>query len=537
VSATWGTRTPETITACLERNAAERGDRTVLWVDGVEVTHRQMLERSVALANGYHGLGLQTGDVVASFMANGPEHAYSWNASWHLGTGHVPINTNMAGEFLRHQLGTSGARAVVADPDLVPRIVQISDALPHLEHLVVRGGAEALSGIDTGRFKTSTTEELLTSDADRVHGDRAVDQSALNAIIFTGGTTGPSKAAAMSRGYVMAFMKTMADMWRFDTEASFYQPTPMFHINAAANCIMLPALTGGRGNSQTAFSASGFWDTARQIGATHVSLFGPLYLMLWAQPAQDNDADNPVRISTGYIPAELHRPFQERFGLTILQVYALSEALPVTIDDLDNPGPAGTSGRPNPDFDVRIFDDNDEDVPAGEAGEIVVRPRRPYVMFSGYHNAPDATVDTFRNLWFHTGDIGRFDDDGFMIFVDRKADYLRRRGVNISCWEVEQAIVGYPAVADVAVHGAASELGEEEVKACIVLRPGAEWDPVAFLDFCCTVMPRHAVPRFIDILDALPRSPIGRVTKKPLREKGNTESTFDREAAGYEIPR
>ncbi|HZQ77940.1 MAG TPA: AMP-binding protein [Acidimicrobiia bacterium] len=537
MAATWGTRTPVSMTGFLERNAADRPDRVALWVDGATVTHREMLERSVALANGYHGIGLGAGDVVAAFMANGFEHAYSWHACWHLGTGHVPINVNMSGDFLRHQLVTSGARAVVADPALVPRIVELGDAVPALEHLIVRGGAGDAAGLDTGRFKATTTADLLASDRDRVHGDRAVDQSALNAIIFTGGTTGPSKAAAMSRGYVMAMMETMARMWRFDGECSFYQPTPMFHINAAANCIMLPTLTGGRGNSQSAFSASGFWDAARECGATHTSIFGPLYLMLWAQPPRDDDADNPVRISTGYAPAELRDPFQRRFGIKILNIYALSEALPVTLDDYDDPGPAGTSGRPNPDFDVRIFDDDDEEVPAGEPGEIVLRPRRPWVMFSGYHNHPQATVETWRNLWFHTGDIGRFDADGYLVFVDRKADYLRRRGVNISCWDVEQAIVRHPAVADVAVIGVPSELGEQEVKACLVLRPGAEFDPVEFLDFCSAAMPHFAVPRFIDVVDALPRSPVGRVTKQPLRQRGNTAETLDREAMGYVVPK
>lgn len=285
----------------------------------------------------------------------------------------------------------------------------------------------------------------------------------------------------------------------------------------------------------SSLTVSGFWDEVRRHGATHLSLFGPLYLMLWGLPAAEDDADNPAQVSVGYCPVEIHEAFERRFGLRIYSSYALSEAIMVAYSTPEDLPPPGTAGRPNPDFDVRLLDDEDEEVPLDEVGEICVRPRRPFAMFSGYHNDPAGTAEAFRNLWFHTGDLGRIDSSGYLTFVDRKADYIRRRGENISSYEVEQVIMRFPDVAEVAVHGVPSDIGEEEVKATVRLRPGVELHYSALLDHCSGQMPYYAVPRYIEVVDDLPRSPIGRVQKFRLKEAGVTTATFDRESIGYVV--
>jgi crotonobetaine/carnitine-CoA ligase len=202
---------------------------------------------------------------------------------------------------------------------------------------------------------------------------------------------------------------------------------------------------------------------------------------------------------------------------------------------LDQPAPPGSSGRRNDDFDVRIFDEHDNELPAGEAGEIVVRPKRPHVMFEGYWNRPEATAALTRNLWFHTGDIGKFDSDGFFYFVDRKKDYLRRRGENISSFEMETAFLAHPEISEVAVHAVLSDVTEDDVKVTAVLEPGSTLTEEQLCRWSVDRLPYFAVPRYIEFRQALPKNPVGRVLKYVLRDEGATAATWDREAAGITI--
>jgi crotonobetaine/carnitine-CoA ligase len=517
----------------LERNAAQWSDRLALSVDGRPVTHGDLKRRSIGLARGYHELGVGQGDVVATFMSNAEELVYSYHACWYLGAIHVALNTSMRGAFLAQQLKTALPKLVIADEEFVPRILEVAEGIPSLRHIVVRAGGS--SGFASGSQIAFHSADELRLDADRVEWELPSGYDTLCGIMFTGGTTGPSKGVATSKGYVMSFASRTTRNIGFDSESVFYQPTPMFHISGAYSCILAPAISGGTGHSSNKFSASGYLDTMRATNASHGILFGPLAVMLWNQPERENDADTNWKVNYAYMQGDLLEPFSKRFGVKIVATYSLSETIPVTLDHFESPSPPGKSSKPVDEFDVRIFDDNDNELPTGTPGEIVVRPRRPYAMSSGYYNNPEATVEAWRNLWFHTGDIGKFDDEGYLIFVDRKADYIRRRGINISCWDLEEAIRAYQLVADAAVHGVESELGEEDVKACLVLREGVEFDVVAFWDFCVANMPYYAVPRYVDVLSELPRSPIGRVTKYVLRDNGNTSITADRDAMGYVV--
>jgi crotonobetaine/carnitine-CoA ligase len=237
------------------------------------------------------------------------------------------------------------------------------------------------------------------------------------------------------------------------------------------------------------------------------------------------------------VPPEIHRRFEERFGLRLVVAYGLSEAVPILVSSYDDPPPPGYSGKPNPLFEVQLFDEQDDLVAPGEVGEIVCRPREPHVMFEGYYNNPEATVAMYRNLWFHTGDLGRANGQGFIEFIDRKKDYMRRRGENISSFEVERAIMLHPAVAEVAVHGVESVFSEDDVKACVVLQEGCSVSAVELMDHCVANMPYFAVPRYIEFMRDLPKNPVGRVLKYQLREQPLGADTWDREVAGYEVRR
>jgi crotonobetaine/carnitine-CoA ligase len=252
-----------------------------------------------------------------------------------------------------------------------------------------------------------------------------------------------------------------------------------------------------------------------------------MILMLWNLPEKADDPELKF-LAGAPIPAELHRRIEERYGCRIVTMYGLTEAFPLAVWGIGDEGVPGSAGRTSRLFDVRIFDDHDAEVAPGEPGEIVCRPCAPQVMFKGYHHNPAATVAHWRNGWFHTGDLGRIDDNGFLFFVDRKKDAMRRRGENISSFEVEQSVLKHPGVVDVAAHAVPSEFGEDDVKIVVVC--GRAVTPQELYEHCLERMPRFAVPRYIEIVDDLPRNAVGRVLKYVLRERGVTANTWDREA-------
>jgi crotonobetaine/carnitine-CoA ligase len=263
-----------------------------------------------------------------------------------------------------------------------------------------------------------------------------------------------------------------------------------------------------------------------------------MVVMLWNLPAEERDADLPIRfLSAAPVPKEIYRGIEERYRCKVVTVYGLSEAFPLAYAGVDDDNPPGASGRANPAFDVRVVDDEDAEVPVGEVGEVVCRPRDRHIMFEGYDGREAATVEQLRNLWFHTGDLGRFDADGSFWFADRRKDAMRRRGENISSFEVEQALMRYPGVAEVAAIGVPSELGEDDVMIVVVAAGGSEFAVEQFMDFCCERLPYFAVPRYVDVVAELPKNVIGRVLKPVLRERGVSDTTWDRERAGYVVRR
>jgi crotonobetaine/carnitine-CoA ligase len=263
-----------------------------------------------------------------------------------------------------------------------------------------------------------------------------------------------------------------------------------------------------------------------------------MVMMLWGLPPDPADAELPIRLlAAAPIPLELHRPIEERYGCRIVTGYGMTEAFPLAIQGVDTTSVPGSVGRPSPNFEVRLVDDDDREVGPGESGEIVCRPRLPHCMFEGYHGRPEATLAQLTNLWFHTGDLGRFDADGNLFFVDRKKDAIRRRGENISSFEVERAVLGHPAVAACAALAVPSPLGEDDVKVCVVVKPDAELGAAELLDHCVATMPYFAVPRYVEFVSALPLNAVGRVQKFRLREQPVNDATWDREAAGYVVAR
>jgi crotonobetaine/carnitine-CoA ligase len=356
-------------------------------------------------------------------------------------------------------------------------------------------------------------------------------------IFFTSGTTGRAKGAVATHNYLLSAGATMVDCWRLQPGEVVYGPLPLFHLSAIGT-VLGPMLSGGTGVLEKAFSVSRTWDQVRRYGASGIALAGAMVVMLWNLPADERDADLPIRfLSAAPVPKEIYRGIEERYRCKIVTVYGLSEAFPLAYAGVDDDNPPGASGRANPAFEVRVVDDDDAEVPVGEVGEVVCRPRHRHIMFEAYDGRDAATVEQLRNLWVHTGDLGRFDADGNFFFADRRKDAMRRRGENISSFEVEQALMRYPGVVEVAAIGVPSELGEDDVMVVVVPAPGAELAMEPFMDFCCERLPYFAVPRYVDVVAELPKNAIGRVLKPVLRERGVSETTWDRERAGYVVRR
>jgi carnitine-CoA ligase len=526
----------EPIWQVVERQAQAYGDRTALLFEDVRYSYSDLEYEMKRAAGALAAAGVGRGERVAMLMENSAEHIFVWLGAALLGSIHVPINASNRGEFLRHQLATAGPATVLCDQQLAGRLADVLPGLPGLERVIVREqeGAEPIRRLPV----VATLEEFLDAPELEVARSDRPGAGEISSIFFTSGTTGPSKGAALSHNYLVF---AAHENWRCrggDESSVTFTPLPLYHTNALCNTFMGSVLHGARAAIDRRFSLSRFWDRCRAVEATEISVLGSMITMLWNRPPSPDDRNHTVRVLVGApMPAAIHHQFEERFGLRAVIIYGLSEAMPLALSRYDEPAPPGSSGKVHPLFDVRIFDADDNELPVGEPGEVVCRPRQPHGILERYWGNPEATVDALRDGWFHTGDVARFDETGNLYFLDRKKDVVRRRGETVASYEVEQVLTLHPSVAEAAAIGVQSELGEEDVKAFVVLAERSEFDPVALIRHCEANMPYFAVPRYLEITEELPRSPVGRVLKFKLRELGNVPATWDREAHGVEISR
>jgi crotonobetaine/carnitine-CoA ligase len=528
-----------TIPSVLDAQAAERPDQPLLYIDDQPLTYRGLKEGSIAAANVLADLGVTAGDRVALFMGTSAEWVTLWFGICRIGAVAVPVNTAYRGDFLARQLAAAGPVVVAVDQALEDRVAAVAAEVPTLQALLVRPDGSGAGPAAGGPLRRAGTDLLAAADGQRFEpapgGGPAWNRPA--AIFYTSGTTGASKGALATHHYLLSAAATMVDLWRLEPGETVYAPLPLFHLSAVGS-VLGPMLAGGTGVLERAFSVHSTWDQVRRYGASGIALAGAMVTMLWNLPPDERDAELPLRfLSAAPVPNELYEPIQRRWGCRIVTCYGLSEAFPLTVAGVGDDNPPGASGRANPDFEVEVVDEDDRAVAPGEAGEIVCRPRRPHVMFEGYDGRDRETLDQLSNLWFHTGDLGRLDAEGNLYYVDRKKDAMRRRGENISSFEVEQALLRHPDVDEVAAVAVPSELGEDDVMVYVVPRAGATLDVVAFMNFCCERLPYFAVPRYVEVAEGLPKNAVGRVLKHELRAAGVPASAWDREEAGYVVRR
>jgi crotonobetaine/carnitine-CoA ligase len=474
------------------------------------------------VAAGLAGLGVGAGDMVAVLLPNCPEFVFTWFAATRLGAVHAPVNTAFRGPGLAHALNVTGAGVLVVDAVQLDAVVDIADRLEHVRTLVVRGPARPVP------WEVVPFEALLAAEP----GDHEVEARELDLamLLFTSGTTGRSKACMLSHRYAVRQAEIFSHHLGLRSDDVLYCPYPLFHVDAAV-CTVAAALgLGATAALGERFSVRRFWDEVRAFGATVFDFMGATLTMLYKRPERPDDADNPIRLAWGVPMPEFADEFERRFDLRLVELYGLTDAGLVVFQPLDQPRRPGACGRPVPPFHVRLLDDDDVEVPVGEVGQIAIRSSEPGLLLQGYYGMPEATRDAMRNGWFHTGDLGRFDADGFLSFVGRGKEAIRRRGENISAFEIEEVVESHPSVLEAAAYGVPSELTEEDVMIAVVLAAGRSLTPEELLAFCEQLLARHMLPRYVDFLDRLPRTPTAKIEKYRLGERGVTETTWDREA-------
>lgn len=507
---------------------AERlGDRPFIDICGRRASFGEMAQVSLRLAGGLRRLGVGKSDRVAMLLPNCFELVATWFAASILGAMEVPNNPGLKGDLLCHNLNNCGAEILVADAGALAELARVQDRLPDLKTLVLVGADPATAraaGIRIGRiveFGECLAAAPVSGPADVRHFDPM-------AILYTSGTTGPAKGALMSHHHCYAWVAGMARNLGYTPGDSYFSALPLFHVDAQMFGVFMPLVYGTPTTLVDGFSASRFWEQVRASGATATNLLGAMAVILSrAPPSAAHDA-NPVRICQCIPMVPDQDGFERRFGMRLVTGYGQTETGFVTLDTTDETRP-GSCGRAHPDWEVAIVDETDRPLPPGVMGEIVSRPRRNWRMFSGYWRADAKTVQTLRNLWYHSGDAGFMDADGWLYFKHRLNEAIRRRGENISAFEVETVAEKHPEVVESAAFGMPSEFTEEDIMVVAQRRPGSELTPAGLLDHFRASAPRHMVPRYVEVTDEpLPRTPTEKVARNVLRQRGVTAETFDR---------
>lgn len=521
----------DTMGAIVTARARQQPDRIVVRFPDSDVTYGALDERSNRIAHALLDSGLRPGDRAAVMLPNGAAFAHTWVAMAKAGIVEVPVSTALKGDLLAYVLNQAGCRLLVVDARWLDRVTAVAGRLQHVRDVWVVGGDG-----DAGGFAVRALEEV-TAAAPDTPVDVRVTPTDASVILYTSGTTGPSKGVVLSHAANFRLARTLSDAAGLRTGDVLITPFPLFHVAARYVSVLGAMLINGEVTVNERFSASRFWDTCRERGVTAIHYLGSLLQLLLKQPLGDDDRDHGVRLAYGAgAPLPVWKAFVGRFGVPLYELYGMTETGAVTMNR-DGAYRVGSCGTVLPDCEVEIHDPDDLPVPVGEVGEIVVRPLRPNVMVERYHDMPEATLRAFRNLWFHCGDLGRFDADGYLYFVGRTKDSIRRRGENISAFEVETAVAGHPAVLEAAVVGVADDVNGEDVLAAVVLQPGASLEPTKLLDHCQEHLPHYAVPRYVRIVTTLPKTPSERVEKYKLQADAHSADTWDRQQHGYEVRR
>ena len=511
--------TDRTVPGLLRRQAQRYGDKPLVVHGGTTWSYRDAVDRAARAAGALQERGVAAGERIALLCGNRLELLETVLGCAWLGAIAVPLNTALRGPGLRHALADSGARVVVVEAGLAAVLDEV-DLPPTLQERWIVGG--------TGAGLPFPQPGPAVPPRPTAPGDTL-------AILYTSGTTGLPKGVCCPHAQFSWWGVTVGECLEITEDDVLHTCLPLFHTNAL-NAFFQAVVAGATFVLGGRFSASRFWDEVRASGATVTYLLGAMVQILLARPASPGDTAHRVRIALSpATPADAHAAFGERFGVLLVDGYGSTETNMV-IGAHPRAQRPGYMGVCLPDHEVRVVDADGLDVSDGRPGELVCRSRRPYAYATGYFENPAATAAAYRDLWFHTGDRVVREPDGWVRFLDRLTDSIRRRGENISSLEVEQVLGAHPDVAAVAVFAVPSELSEDEVMAAVVPRDGARVDPAELAAWCGPQLAAFAIPRYVDVVAQLPLTENGKVRKAVLRERGVTAATWDGAAEGVSRP-
>ena len=511
----------------LEKFATSQPDKVFArFADCSEWTYAQTLQIVRRTAAGLQALGVQQGETVHTWLPNGPDAIRTWLALNYLGAVYVPLNVSYRGRILEHAISLTGARLIIAHAALIDRLVGIVRS--KLTDIIVIDG----EGVSVPGLVRHPASALDPETFELRPPEREIMPWDLQSVIYTSGTTGPSKGVMSS--YLQLYSGGNAANLTDSNDRQLIN-LPLFHMGGTGGVYTMLA----RGASVVivdAFQIGQFWSVVDAHAVTYVVLLGGMATLLVKKPTAESDSQHALR-KVLMVPLLEDAPaFSKRFKVDVYTTFNMTETSWPIVSGL-NPTPLGTCGKVRAGIEARVVDENDCEVASGEIGELMVRADRPWSMNSGYFGNPEATARAWRNGWFHTGDAFRRDADGNFFFVDRMKDAIRRRGENISSFEVEAEVGSHPSVQECAVVAVPSELGEDEVLVALVAQPGVEIDPKQLIEYLIPRMAHFMVPRYVRIVLELPKTPTQKVQKHLIRGEGVTADTWDRERAGIVIRR
>ncbi len=499
----------------------------VVFEDGTQWTYAQTQERVRARARALRQLGVGQGEHVLVWLPNGPECLVSWFAINYIGAVYVPINTAYRGGVLEHAIAVSDAKLGIVHAELLPRLEQLK--LSRLSTIVTLHGSPAttLPGVEL-----RTAEALVDAPHMSLDLAREIEPWDTQCIIFTSGTTGPSKGVMTSylqlhesgKGFPLA-----------NASDRHMVPLPLFHAGSTIPIYLMLRL-GASFVLVGAFSTDEFWQVIERTQTTSLILLGVMAGFVVKRPASDAPRQSSLRWAMAVPLDEDGIEFGRRFKVDIATTFNMTEVSCPIVSDI-NPTLPGSCGVARPGVQARLVDENDCEVAVGEVGEMILRTDTPWAMNSGYYKNPEATARAWRNGWFHTGDAFRKDAQGNYFFVDRMKDAIRRRGENISSFEVESEVMAHPSIRECAAVAVASEIAEDEVLLAVSLGEGKDLDPAELIEFLRPRLAHFMIPRYVRIVADLPKTPTQKVQKHLIRSEGITADTWDREKAGIVVRR
>lgn len=497
----------------LRESAQKNPNKTAyIWRD-VPMTYAEMQARTNQMANRLAELGVQKGDRVGLLMPNIPDFAVTYYGALSLGASVVPLNVMYRAREIAYILNDSGAKVLVTVQPFLPQVLEARPSLTSVKHIINKGLEQVPDVLNL---------DLLLNDASEKPAEAEVSEEDIAVICYTSGTTGNPKGAMLTHGNLLANLDQMLRLPRFDTTPDDIgiQVLPLFHIygmNVGMNLGTLMGMTGvmvERFDAEMAAQAIHKYRCTTFVGAP------PMFIAMVNLPnVREYDLTSLKTVVSGAaaLPVRVLEMFKELTGVEIMEGYGLTETSPVlTTNAAGLVTKPGSVGPAIPDVEIRLVDENDNDVPLGQPGELIARGPN---VFKGYYNMPEATAEAFKGGWFHTGDIATKDEDGYYYIVDRKKEMINVSGFNVYPREIEEVLYRHPKVLDAAVIGVPDQYQGESVMAILALKPGQTVTNEEIIEYCRTQLAAFKVPRHIQFREALPKLPTGKVLKRELRDE------------------